>query len=87
MLLDYKNEHLVARRNGEVIATCPDLITVIDRQTGEGVNNPDFIEGQSVVVLGMKCDPLWRRDAGLEVFHPRYFGYDVDYMPIEQRLP
>ncbi len=87
MLLDYKNEHLVARRNGEVIATCPDLITVIDRQTCEGVNNPDFIEGQSVVVLGMKCDPLWRRDAGLEVFHPRYFGYDVDYMPIEQRLP
>ncbi|MEM9086436.1 MAG: DUF917 domain-containing protein [Pseudomonadota bacterium] len=83
---DYKNEHLVARRDGVVVATCPDLISVIDLETHDGVNNPDFTEGQEVAVLGFRCDPLWRTDAGLEVFSPAYFGYDVDYVPIEDRV-
>lgn len=86
MVIDYKNEHLVARRDGKLVATCPDLITVVDVQSYEGINNPDFTKGQEVAVLGYKCDPLWRKPAGLAVFAPRYFGYDVDYVPIEQRL-
>ncbi|MCK0068446.1 DUF917 domain-containing protein [Kordiimonas laminariae] len=86
MLLNYKNEHLVARLNDKVIATCPDLITVVDEATAEGVNNPDFKKDQAVTVLGFKCDPLWRTAEGLSVFAPRYFGYDVDYIPIEERL-
>ena len=86
MLLDYKNEHLVADIDGQIVATCPDLITMVDRQTAEGVNNPDFYEGQAVEVLGFKCDPLWRRPEGLAVFEPRYFGYEIDYVPIEERL-
>ena len=83
---EYKNEHLVARRDGAVVATCPDLISVIDLETYDGVNNPDFSIGQKVAVIGFRCDPLWRTEAGLAVFSPRYFGYDVDYVPIEQLL-
>lgn len=89
LYLDYKNEHLVARRDGpegDVIATCPDLITVIDEETHEGIANPEFTPGQKVRVLGYRCDPIWRRPAGLAVFEPRYFGYDIDYVPIEDRL-
>lgn len=86
MRLDYKNEHLVARRDDKIVATCPDLITVIDTVSHEGVNNPDFEVGQGVRVLGFKSDPIWRTPAGLAVFSPRYFGYDVDYIPIEDRL-
>ena len=86
LLLDYKNEHLVARRDGEVIATCPDLISMIDRESYEGIGNPDFEEGQAVSVLAYRSAALWRRPEGLEVFAPRYFGYEVDYVPIEQRL-
>ncbi|MFU7529030.1 DUF917 domain-containing protein [Qipengyuania sp. ASV99] len=85
-LSDYKNEHLVARRDSAVVATCPDLISVIDLVTYDGVNNPDFTKGQEVAVLGFRCDPLWRSKAGLAVFSPRYFGYDLDYVPIETIL-
>ena len=84
--LDYKNEHLVARLDGKTIATCPDLITMVDRTTFEGIGNPDFEKGQRVAVLGYRAPALWRRKAGLEVFSPRYFGYDVDYVPIERRV-
>ena len=86
MVLDYINEHLVATLDGEVVATCPDLITVVDERTAEGVGNPDFERGQAVSVLGFRCDPIWRTPAGLEVFRPRYFGFDVSYIPIETRL-
>ena len=84
--VDYKNEFLVARRDGEVVATCPDLITLIDAESAEGITAPDFAEGQEVVVLGFRCDPIWRTEAGLAVFSPRYFGFDIDYVPIEERL-
>ena len=86
MRLDYKNEHLVATIDGQTVATCPDLITLVDRTSAEGVNNPDFVTGQAVEVLGFPCDPVWRSTAGLAVFSPRYFGYDLDYIPIEARL-
>lgn len=84
--LGYKNEHLVARRDGNVIATCPDLITMIDRESYEGIGNPDFQAGQRVAVLAYRAPALWRREAGLKVFSPRYFGYDIDYVPVEERL-
>jgi DUF917 family protein len=84
--LTYKNEHLVARRNGAVIATCPDLITLVDRESSLGIGNPEFREGQRVAALGFRAPALWRRPAGLAVFEPRYFGYDIDYVPIEERL-
>ena len=83
---EYKNEHLVARRNGNVVATCPDLITFVDHGSYEGIGNPDFARGQPVSVLAFRSHALWRRPAGLEVFAPRYFGYDVDYIAVEDRL-
>ena len=82
----YKNEHLLARRNAEVVATAPDLIQVVDDASADGIDNPDFTPGQRVTVLAFRSDPLWRTEAGLAVFGPRYFGYDVDYVPVEARL-
>lgn len=86
LVLDYMNEHLVARKDGVVVATCPDLITMIDRRTNEGIGNPDFEAGQSVSVLAFRAAALWRRPEGLQVFRPGYFGYDIDYVPVEERL-
>ena len=81
--LDYENEHLFARIDGRVVATAPDLITLVDRETGQAINNPLFEEGQPVVVIGYRRHPIWRTAAGLKVFEPRYWGYDIDYLPIE----
>ncbi|MCH9696238.1 MAG: DUF917 domain-containing protein [Gammaproteobacteria bacterium] len=53
---------------------------------GESVFRRKSLTGQAVAVLAFKSAPLWRRPAGLDVFSPRYFGYDLDYIPVEQRL-
>ena len=42
-------------------------------------------EGFRVTVIAAPCDPRWRTPAGLELVGPRYFGYDIDYVPIEER--
>ena len=84
--LSVRNEHLVARVDDRVVATCPDLVTLIDVETGEGIGNPDPAPGQRVVLLGLPCAPVWRTPAGLAVFSPRYFGFDVDYVPVEERV-
>lgn len=82
-LLNYKNEHLIARVDGRVIATVPDLITMVDRENGKPIGNPEFEKGQNVVILGFRANAIWRTPAGLRVFEPRYWGYDIDYVPIE----
>ena len=82
--LDFQNEHLVARRDNQVVATVPDLIAALDNQTGEPVNTEAMRFGLRVSVLGAPCDPRWRSPAGLDVVGPRYFGYNLEYRPVEE---
>ena len=38
-----------------------------------------------VAVIAIPCDPKWRTEKGLELAGPKYFGYDVEYVPVEKR--
>jgi len=40
--------------------------------------------GQEVVLVGWPNSEMWRTPKGIEVFGPRHFGFDFDYVPIEQ---
>jgi uncharacterized protein len=84
--LNFQNEHLVAIRDGEIIVSVPDLITLLDAQTGEPITTEGMRYGLRAVVLGIPCDPQWRTTAGLELVGPRYFGYPMDFVPVEQRF-
>lgn len=86
MTVQFQNENLVANRDGEIVVTVPDLITLLEAETGEPVTTEGLRYGFRVVVLGIPCSPKWRTPAGLALVGPRYFGYDVEYVPVEQRL-
>lgn len=77
----FKNETMVAYRNGEAEAMIPDLICMID---GEGApfTIPNFHEGMEFNVFALPAHPYWRSERGLSVFGPRAMGYDVDYRPL-----
>ena len=81
----YKNENITSWRDDHVSVTPPDLIAVADSRTGAAIANPDFQRGQLVTVLGFPAPAIWRSPAGLRVFGPAHFGYDVPYIPIEER--
>jgi len=86
MCIQFQNENLIATCDGEVLATVPDLITVLDAETARPITTEGLRYGCRAVVVGIPCDPKWRTPAGLRTVGPRYFGYDVEYIPLEQRM-
>jgi DUF917 family protein len=84
--VDFQNEFLMARTDRRVLATTPDLITMLDAETGEPITTENLRYGFRVVVLAMPGDPRWRTPEGLAAVGPGYFGYDVEYIPVEDRL-
>jgi DUF917 family protein len=80
----FQNEFLIALKDGEVMATVPDLITILDAETGEPITTESLRYGFRVVVMAMPCNEKWRTPMGLELVGPRYFGYDLDYVPVEE---
>jgi len=82
-----KNENIVAWYDGKVDATAPDTLMDLDPRTGDAHNGPTlgaFQLGAEVVMVGWPADPRWRQPKGIEVFGPRHFGFDFDYVPIEE---
>ena len=80
--LSFQNEFLLAERDGEVVATTPDLISVLETDTGEPITTEAMRYGNRVTVLGIPADPRWTTPAGLDLVGPRYFGYGTDYRPL-----
>ena len=80
--ISFQNENLVFWRDGQPEVTTPDLITVVDDQTGLPITTEALKYGLRVAVLGFPCHPQWRTAAGLKLVGPRYFGYEIDYVPL-----
>ena len=83
--INFQNEHLAAKVDDEVAVTVPDLIAVLDIDTGEPITTEAMRYGYRVAVIAMPCSEKWRTDKGIELVGPRYFGYDVEYIPVEER--
>ncbi|MTD12771.1 DUF917 family protein [Nakamurella sp. YIM 132087] len=82
--IEFQNENLVALEDGEALATVPDIITLLDKHTAYGIVTEHIRYGQRVVVGVIPSPAPWRTPRGLEVVGPRAFGYDVDYVPVEE---
>ena len=83
LAIEFQNENLIARRDGQIVCTVPDLICVVDSETGEPVTTELLRYGLRVIVLGLPAPDLWTTPEGLAVAGPRVFGYDTDFSPIQ----
>ncbi|MFK7875656.1 MAG: DUF917 domain-containing protein [Paracoccaceae bacterium] len=85
MTLSFQNEFLLAEgEDGAPIAITPDLICLLDLETGQPITTETMAYGYRVIVFGLPCDPKWRSEHGLELVGPGYFGYEATYQPIEK---
>lgn len=85
MKLSFQNEFLLAEAgDGTPLAITPDLICLLDLETGQPITTETMAYGYRVIVFGLPCDPKWRSQHGLELVGPGYFGYDLIYQPIEE---
>lgn len=76
-----KNENMAAWRDGVVEVTIPDLICLLDTDSGAPVTNPNYHDGQTVAVVVLPAPAAFATARGLAVFGPRYAGIDQDYRP------
>ncbi|BAB54527.1 DUF917 domain-containing protein [Mesorhizobium japonicum] len=81
--LDFQNEFLMAERDGEVLITTPELITLLEPDSGNPVTTDSLKYGLRLVALAIPCNPQWRTPEGIALVGPRYFGYDRDYKPFD----
>ena len=87
MVIEFQNENLIARRDGEIVCTVPDLICAVATDVGEPVTTELMRYGLRVTILGFPAPALWATPEGLAVAGPQAFGYDVDYTPLISPLP
>lgn len=81
LTIDFQNENLIARIGPRVLASVPDLISVLDAETGTPITTEGLRYGQRIAVLVIPCHPKWRTRKGLELVGPGYFGYAATYRP------
>ncbi|KDQ60434.1 hypothetical protein JAAARDRAFT_191812 [Jaapia argillacea MUCL 33604] len=88
--IPFKNENIYAAHHPSptspprYIAMVPDLISVLDSQSGKALGVPEFRYGLKVTVLGITCSPRWSATKrGLEIGGTGAFGYpDIGYVPL-----
>ncbi|WDK13196.1 hydantoinase/oxoprolinase [Colletotrichum graminicola] len=86
--IPFKNENILAEHTDEsgqtkILAAVPDLISILDNESGRALGVPEFKYGYRVTVVGIACSPRWTEtQAGLDIGGPRAFGYDLNYKPL-----
>jgi hypothetical protein len=80
--LSFQNEWIVAWREGEAVAMCPDLICVLETLSGHAVGTETVRYGQRVTVVALKAPAVLTSPRGLEFVGPRAFGYDLDFLSV-----
>lgn len=87
--IPFKNENIYAKHlkddgSEEYVASVPDLIAVLDTQSGKALGVPEYRYGIMVTVLGITCSPRWTdTPKGLAIGGPAAMGYkDVVYKPL-----
>lgn len=83
-----KNENIESWLDGKPDVMSPDLIYGLNPKTGDTITS-SYMGGYpmdtDVVFIGRKAPhPAWRSPAGIALIGPRHFGFDFDYVPIEE---
>ena len=81
LVIDVKNENMLARLNANIFATIPDLICCIDSESGEPITNPNYSDGMAVTVIILPAPKEFTTTKGLSVFGPAYIGLELEYRP------
>lgn len=82
LIIDIQNEYLIAREGDAVRAMVPDLICIVDTETGRPVTTEEQRYGLRVSVIAIPAPALLRSDIALQSVGPRAFGYDFDFVPL-----
>jgi uncharacterized protein len=77
--VEAENEYLLAILDGEPVASCPDLLCLLDRRTAAPIAVDGLRLGDDVLAVALPGPPWWRAaPERLRHVDPRAFGLDCD---------
>ncbi len=85
MTIRFQNENLMAAVDGEIVATVPDLISILDQESAQAITTEGLRYGFRVTVVAIPTPEIMRTPEAIKVWGPRYFNLDTDYVPLELR--
>lgn len=74
--LDYQNEFLRLRHGKAPLALTPDIITLIEQDSGVPITTASLQYGLRVDVVILEAPSIWRTSKGMELVGPKVFGYE-----------
>lgn len=79
LLVAFENENLCVTSNmlgreDQVLAVCPDLITLLDTANGAPLGVSDYKYGYQVTIVALRAPPVWTSAKGLKMGGPASFG-------------
>lgn len=79
----FQNENLIARHNGSIVCTVPDLICIMSLDDGEPVGTESLRYGLRAAVVTLPAPRELKTGAALQVVGPAAFGYpNVPFVPL-----
>ena len=81
--IDIQNENLIATENGECLVMVPDLICMVDSETGRPIGTEEQRYGLRVTVIAAPAHHLLKTELALKSLGPRAFGYKFDYVDFQ----
>ncbi len=87
MSIRFQNENLMAAIDGKIVATVPDLISILDTESARAITTEGLRYGFRVTVVGIPTPEIMRTPEAIKVWGPRYFSLETDYVPLELRHP
>ncbi|XP_071834530.1 uncharacterized protein [Apostichopus japonicus] len=87
VIVQFQNENLLATRKTdggkeEVVATTPDLIVIVDADTGTPITTEEVRYGLRVAAIALASPPQLRTRAALKFVGPRAFKFAIDFTPV-----
>ncbi len=73
---------IVVKDSGKPLGMVPDIVTLLSDDYMP-ITYEDSLMKCKVYIVGIRAPDEWRTRAGLSLLNPRYFGIDMDYIPIE----
>ena len=78
----FKNENHIVWKNEKYLVSSPDLICCIKPTIFKPMRNAEIKIGTHLEVYAFPCPPILKEPKILKWLNPKYFGFDLEYIPI-----
>jgi DUF917 family protein len=81
----FQNEYLLARRGKDVLGCTPDILMLLETDSGTPITSELLRYGLRVSLVCLPAPAIWQTEKGLALVGPQAFGFDAHYQPISRK--